>query len=133
MAVARAASDAKLEFSLYNGIEFKADLDDQNNPNGAFAAMAWFAKERIRVRQAPEGMMESLGLYPEPVEVTLEEDEELNEEEFKFQQTHLRTIIEGKEHWIPLTALRGSAQTPQVLLDTLQDLGITTTDTKLEQ
>lgn len=123
VAVARAASAAKLEFTLYENLQLTADLDDAENPAGAFAAMAWFAKERIRVKQSPEGMMESLGLYVEPIEVTFDE-EGLTEEERKFRQTHLRTIIDGREHWIPLSSLQNADKTPPVLFATLKDLGL---------
>lgn len=123
VAVARAASTAKLEFTLYESIDLKADLDDADNPLGAFAAMAWFAKERIRVKQAPEGMMESLGLYSEPL--TVEVTEGLTDEEREFQSTHLALMVDGKKQWIPLKNLQNNqAAVPQVFMDTLRDLGV---------
>lgn len=125
VAVAQAASAARLEFTLYEGIDLKANLDDADDPAGAFAAMAWFAKERIRVKQAPDGMMEALGLYPEPMEVTLDDEKDLTEEERNFRNTHVALTIDGKQQWIPLTSLQNTTVAPAVLMETLRDLGVT--------
>lgn len=108
MSVARAASAVGLEFTLYEDIDLKADLDDMNNPAGAFAAMAWYAKERIRVKQAPEGMMEELGLLMEP-------------EMVGDNESSVPVALDGNPHDVPLKTL-GTADSSKLLKAVVADL-----------
>jgi len=120
---AKDASAVGLEFTLYNGIPLKADITDPNNPAGAFAALAWYAKERILVKTAPEGMMESLGLLDAPEEVDLFEgyEGEITEEDREFAATHVNMIIDGQDTWVPLAQLKALAPPSEFLANFLKD------------
>lgn len=113
VARATAASLVGLEFELYNGINLKADIEDYQNPAGAFAAMAWFAKERIDIREAPEGMMESIGLLetPEYFEPLFDVDN-ATEEEVEFASRHLHLILDGQDVYLPLSKLVEDTRPP---------------------
>lgn len=114
---AKTASAANVEYTLYSGINLKADITDPENPAGAFAALAWFARERIIVKTAPAGMMESLGLLESPEEVDTFEgySGEVTEEEREFVETHLPLTLDGEEVWVALETLKGSSSTPDLL------------------
>lgn len=120
---AKDASDVGMEFTLYNGISLKADISDPKNPAGAFAALAWYAKERILIKTAPEGMMESLGLLETPEEVDLLEDYpgEITEEDREFIATHVNLVIDGQDVWLPLSTLQESGASPDLLSTFLKD------------
>lgn len=111
VASAKAAAEANLEFVLYEDIELKADISDPKNPAGAFAALAWLAKERIRITKAPEGMMESLGLLDTPEEIDVLEgyDGEVTEEDRLFLETHVELNLDGESVWVPLEKLKSTS------------------------
>lgn len=108
---ARLASGAKLNFSIHEGmVPLQADLNDGRNPAGAFAAFAWFARERIRVKQAPAGLMEELGLLMEPLELTVADEFEnsvLSPEERDYLETHYLIETTNGEQWLPLNKPNG--------------------------
>lgn len=118
---AKLAADTNLEFTLYEDIDLKADIDDPENPAGAFAALAWFAKERIRITKAPEGMMDALGLLDTPLEVDVLDgyDGEVTDEERLFLETHVELDIDGESVWVPLAQLKS---TPEARFTTLEAL-----------
>jgi hypothetical protein len=114
---ARAASDARLEYTLYSGLTVTADITDPNNPAGAFAALAWYPKERILIKTAPEGMMESLGLLntPETVDYFDDYDGEVSEEDKEFIATHVSLTVDGEDIWVPLAKLKDNSSSPAVI------------------
>lgn len=122
VASAKAAADANLEFTLYEDIDLKADINDPENPAGAFAALAWLAKERIRITKAPEGMMESLGLLetPEEIDVLDGYDGEVTDEERLFFETHVELTVEGESIWVPLDKLKSSSESRTNALEVLR-------------
>lgn len=110
---AKAAAAAGLEFTLYEDIELKADIDDPKNPAGAFAALAWFAKERISIKKAPEGMLTALGLLEEPEILTPEDlPDDFTDEEKEFYATHLRLEIDDEPVYVPLASLKATDAMP---------------------
>jgi hypothetical protein len=122
VASAKAAADANLEFTLYEDIDLKADIDDPANPAGAFAALAWLAKERIRITKAPEGMMESLGLLdtPEEIDVLDGYDGDVTDEERLFLETHVELNIDGENVFVPLASLQSNADSRTNALEALR-------------
>lgn len=122
VASAKLAAEANLEFTLYEDIALKADINDPENPAGAFAALAWFAKERIRITKAPAGMMESLGLLDTPAEVDVIEgyDEKITDEERLFLETHVELTVDGESTWVPLAKLKSTSDTRTHALDVLR-------------
>ena len=122
VANAKAAADVNLEFTLYEDIALKADIDDPKNPAGAFAALAWFAKERIRITKAPEGMMASLGLLDTPAEIDVLDgyDGEVTDEERLFLETHVELTIDGESVWVPLAMLQSSPDSRTKALEELR-------------
>lgn len=122
VASAKAAAEANLEFTLYEDIELKADIDDPSNPAGAFAALAWLAKERIRITQAPEGMMESLGLLDTPEEVDILEgyDGEVTDEDRLFLETHVELNVDGESVFVPLVKLQSNPDSRNNALEALR-------------
>lgn len=104
--IATMASTANLAFSLYDGIELTANIHDHTKPEQAFAAMAWFAKERIEVMEAPDNMMTSLGLLDKPLELEPEERyDDVESDDVVTTETHLRVLLDGKDVWLPLSSL----------------------------
>lgn len=122
---ARDASATNLEFVLYGDIKLKADITDPKNPAGAFAALAWYTKERILVTKSPAGMLASLGLLEAPVEVDLFEGYkgEITEEDIEFSLTHVQLVIDGDDVWVPLSHLQDKNGTPELLSKFLKDFG----------
>jgi hypothetical protein len=118
---AKDAAAANLEFTLYEDIDLRADIDDPNNPAGAFAALAWFARERIRISKAPEGMMDALGLLDTPAELDVLDgwDGEATEEERLFLETHVEIEVDGESVWVPLAKLQ---TTPESRFNALEAL-----------
>lgn len=119
---AKDAAEANLEFTLYEDIELRADIDDPANPAGAFAALAWFARERIRISKAPEGMMDSLGLLDTPVEVDVLDgwDGEASDEERLFLETHVELEVDGESVWVPLEKLQTNPESRFNALEALR-------------
>ena len=122
VASAKTAADANIEFTLYEDIDLKADIDDPKNPAGAFAALAWFAKERIRITKAPEGMMASLGLLDTPEEIDVLDiyDGEYTEDDREFLETHVELTIDGEKVWVPLDKLKSSPDSRTNALESLR-------------
>lgn len=122
VASAKEAASVNLEFTLYEDIDLKADIDDPSNPAGAFAALAWLAKERIRITKAPAGMMESLGLLDTPLEVdTLDShDGNFTEDDREFLETHVELTIDGEKVWVPLDKLKSSPDSRTNALEALR-------------
>lgn len=119
---AKAVAASGLEFTLYEDVALKADIDDPQNAAGAFAALAWFPKERIRIIKAPEGMMESLGLLDTPAEYTGEDwPENFTEEDKEFFETHLRVEIDDDIVYLPLASLKTDNYAPSNLTRVLAD------------
>lgn len=103
---AKMASIANLEFTLYEDIALTANINDYMKPEQAFAAMAWFAKERIEVIEAPDGMMASLGLLQVPEIFEPEErSDDIFSEVIPTTETHLKIFFDGEDKWIPLDTL----------------------------
>lgn len=103
---ANMASVANLEFTLYENIALIANIDDYMKPEQAFAAMAWFAKERIEVIEAPDDMMASLGLLEVPEAFEPEERlDDIFSEVIPTTETHLKIFFDGEDIWIPLNTL----------------------------
>lgn len=119
---AKDAAAVNLEFTLYGDVDLKADIDDPNNPAGAFAALAWFARERIRISKAPEGMMDSLGLLDTPAEIDVLDgwDEEATDEERLFLETHVELEVDGESVWVPLAKLQTAPESRFTALEALR-------------
>lgn len=119
---AKDAAAANLEFTLYGDVDLRADIDDPNNPAGAFAALAWFARERIRISKAPEGMMDSLGLLDTPAEIDVLDgwDAEATEEERLFLETHVELEVDGESVWVPLAKLQTTPESRFTALEALR-------------
>lgn len=119
---AREAADVNLEFTLYEDVDLRADIDNPENPAGAFAALAWYAKERIRITKAPEGMMDSLGLLDTPAEIDVFDgyDGEATDEERLFLETHVELVVDGDSVWVPLAKLKSTPESRFTALEALR-------------
>lgn len=119
---AKAVAAVGLEYTLYEDIDLKADIDDPSNPAGAFAALAWLPKERIRIEKAPEGMMNSIGLLDAPGEVDYFEgwDGEITDEDRLFIETHVELTVNGESVWVPLKSLKSGDDSRNAAIKLLQ-------------